>query len=1192
MAALRRHPTDRFLFSDVPPSVPEHVPLNPSLKSVLNIQKMVRRQLLHAFPTETNVVAPPNSLAPLHLTLTAAYVPFDGDLPSSDFIDAALQTGFVNDLLNCFRLATRVDPSKYSAHLSRLLGLLHVYVTSSDLLAARLAENHLTIPLLFTPMPSRQTTDIIIPLIEEIIHSARPTIHFEIASLESFSIIINALSPFQLGAMCRVLSLFLDDRESVYVCNSSDSAHSTSYHHNTSSTDWRRIEKPHEVRKSRRSYLDPRGKLVRDRNHAAVLAVPNLLEKLVKIISIPPPCAKDIFNIDETLRRGIDYLVPNDPNANPNINDPAAPAADVPNIPNNNPNPDASQRHVEFIFILLRVRVLLLVYKRLVGSQLGEDILTQADTWPMLNLRIEEAKQRWAETGSAVQILKCRSNSASNSNQHTTAEPQNLDDARDTLESLRQQLNHLEIDPSESLQTAEQESVLAAAQEALAEATQLAASFAAVANEAEVFAQQLMAAANTAVEDAVAILADAEVAAGAADEANDGNQNEPEGASASVEQVPDSTANPDVGFGILNTAEGSVSGRTEPSHNPQNARTQSSPSQGVIFRHAPAEQVSESASGGQNTAATDASISEPEGGGDGNVDEENIQDSNGNGSIEIEVPPHDVIHVEGNGEDNADEGANIPENGPANEQESLQKEMDELLQDNLLWMTSNMMLTHVMEALSVLYSLLSGKRRTEVRERLIQLGIVEIVCRMLDSFEWKDAQAETRTEDTLKVHLLRVVHYLCDGIEDNVLSNVNKTGRLLLFSKGEAEIIQSIEDRTWQEKYVVLPVGMGVEKAALRLITERDKREFSKSAQESDNMKDAIMLHFCPIHGGCRICNITHVRRNSGTNEETEEKYKPLLHVERGLMMRIVEILMKTLSSDEINIGRRYLLSGCVETFQRCASMAEKTFVGRLGLVEHLVRQICESFKLLSHKNQFRQTSFDLLGHLVKWNRDLFGVMNELLTGEHAVFSQLLEVVSERLIDSNVFVRSIALSLERFRAEDAFRLSDEPYCFEDCVLWAFLVKWKARIIFDLMRSVHVDDVNYENISSVNTTLIMFVLYGGKTEHELDLLLRQVGDIMVSVMEENESESATEVNLTGLSECRIAHGNMVRMTDAIQNFKSVVHFWMEYYTYQASDITSLELSTDLTFDSFVSMARMLSRRLDYLDKTVKERLEGY
>lgn len=1198
--ARHSHPTDRYFFTDVPPTRPRHVPLPAPLQSVVDVQAILRDDIDRVFPTATNVRPTANSFAALHLTLIAAHVLNDAEAPSSDFVNAVLETDLINDLLQCFRRATRKTLYKRPArfNLSRLLVILHSYVNLSDLLAARLSENHHTIPLLFTPMPSRQTTDVVIPLIEEIIHAAPLTTHFEISALPAFQDVMDSLSPFQFGAMCRVLALFLDDREGAFVGNSPNSpSHSSSHHHAMSNTDWRRIEKPKDVRKSRRSYLDPQGKLARSRNHAALLAVPQFLEKLVKIISIPPPSHDDIVFIDDALRRGITPVTQQQQNNDVDDNNNNPIVADVEMNENENGNiaGNGLGRSNEVTFENVRERVLDIVYRRLVGAQVGENLLTTIDTWQMLELRAKEAELLWVETGFAGHATPPRHDVVSQSQPDSHDSPQNPAASQDSWGHLGSQLNQLNIaDPAVELQ--------AAAQEAFEEAIEFAAVAAAEAVEAELIAQEATAAAAAA---AASVLEEVEAAVVTAVEAvNADNESNNASASGVMHETDDiSVATADDRSNIVLARSPVADSYMEIV---DNTLTQLERLQQIETDDVDALSNTESvnaatgsgaihgdeAIGGNDVADSEDDIAIM------NIDQDN-HDENSSDDALLEAANETVstgatAAAQENfaGEDVEDIGE--VEGGAENagtDQDNFDEGLDELMHDCVFWITSCMMLTHIVEALFVLYSLLSGKRRNEVRDRLMQMGIIDVMSRMVDALDWSDARKETRTEDLLKFHLLRIVHYLSDSVEDSLVGPGSKTGRKHLFTASELEIIKTIENNTWNEKYVVVPVGRGVKKAALRLMTERDRGHIFQSFIGTKGVKHA--LHFCPINGDCRICCAVYNRElpsNCCSNEKEcdgGEKDKLHINAERGLMMKIVEILMGTMVGDDVNIGRRYLLSGCVETFQRCASMAEKTFVGRQGLVEHLVRQLCESCNLQSHKNQLRQTSFDLLGHLVKWNRNLFALLNELLMREHALLSELLSVVSERLIDSNVFVRSIALSLERFKAEDALGLNGDPYDFSACVLWAFLMKWKVRIIFDLMRSVHIEDVNYENISSVNTTLIMFVLYGGESEQELDLLLKEIGGVLLTMLRQQRSGKGAGCSLELGTEQKHICGNVVRLTDVLKNFNAVIKFWMEYYTHQASDVTSLEVSTDLAFERFVYTARMLLRRLEPLSKLVNK-----
>ena len=81
--------------------------------------------------------------------------------------------------------------------------------------------------------------------------------------------------------------------------------------------------------------------------------------------------------------------------------------------------------------------------------------------------------------------------------------------------------------------------------------------------------------------------------------------------------------------------------------------------------------------------------------------------------------------------------------------------------------------------------------------------------------------------------------------------------------------------------------------------------------------------------------------------------------------------------------------------------------LARCGLLEHLLEGVLNpqcSGKL--------QTNFDLLGELIKCNPEVFIMFNALLDNEK--YTKLMQVVVSNLVDSNVFIRSVIISLEFF----------------------------------------------------------------------------------------------------------------------------------------------------------------------------------
>jgi Protein of unknown function (DUF3689) len=128
---------------------------------------------------------------------------------------------------------------------------------------------------------------------------------------------------------------------------------------------------------------------------------------------------------------------------------------------------------------------------------------------------------------------------------------------------------------------------------------------------------------------------------------------------------------------------------------------------------------------------------------------------------------------------------------------------------------------------------------------------------------------------------------------------------------------------------------------------------------------------------------------------------------EQGLLSKIVEAFAR--ESDESPY--RFWLASCIESYLRGSSPGEQVFVARSGLLMHLVDDIT-SERL--HCAGSLQTSFDLLGELCKGNNDVLTLLVSDLNEES--FRKFMSVAAANLVDSNVFIRSLWLTLERLSA--------------------------------------------------------------------------------------------------------------------------------------------------------------------------------
>ena len=126
---------------------------------------------------------------------------------------------------------------------------------------------------------------------------------------------------------------------------------------------------------------------------------------------------------------------------------------------------------------------------------------------------------------------------------------------------------------------------------------------------------------------------------------------------------------------------------------------------------------------------------------------------------------------------------------------------------------------------------------------------------------------------------------------------------------------------------------------------------------------------------------------------------------ERGLLTRI----MDTLQREPPDSVYRFWLSSCLEAYLRGAGQREQLFVARAGVLAHTADHIMSVAKLTAPN---LQTAFDLLGEVVKNNQMTLEMMEEVLTASDGTFSAFMDVVMANLVDSNVFLRSLYLSLE------------------------------------------------------------------------------------------------------------------------------------------------------------------------------------
>ena len=255
---------------------------------------------------------------------------------------------------------------------------------------------------------------------------------------------------------------------------------------------------------------------------------------------------------------------------------------------------------------------------------------------------------------------------------------------------------------------------------------------------------------------------------------------------------------------------------------------------------------------------------------------------------------------------------------------------------------------HHVELLFVLCTLLSGRRKINVQQKLASLGLADILLDMYGRMSWESKPfhghnpmehihgpgCDCNPESALRVQYLRLVH---NSYDRDFLGNSYK---VLLLSTAEKELL-------------------------------------NRCKSPSEVSLEGFFI---------------------GSSD-------------RGIFTRIVHTLLK----EPVESVYRFWLSSCLESFLRGSGPDEQVFIAISGILSYTVKHIVDMGIRPSATTNL-QTAFDLLGELVKGNQHTIEMVDSAL-GE-TNFSRFMDAVMSNLVDSNVFVRSLYLSIDAFNDSD------------------------------------------------------------------------------------------------------------------------------------------------------------------------------
>jgi hypothetical protein len=491
-----------------------------------------------------------------------------------------------------------------------------------------------------------------------------------------------------------------------------------------------------------------------------------------------------------------------------------------------------------------------------------------------------------------------------------------------------------------------------------------------------------------------------------------------------------------------------------------------------------------------------------------------------------------------------------------------------------------------MDVMIILCSVLGGNRSADAQAMLTRSGLASALSDMCARLKWdRDPppvpihgdECGCSTDAALKVHFLRLVS--CFGEGDA------SACKRIFFSEHELDLVDSKDSSRILEN--VEPIRLfgdgasgscsaasdGVSKS--QRITERFQN-FSSSFDFDLDSSSPVAIDVRYLGGSVNAgAGHIHVPREDHVDQAmspgrlggapfqnprtsaTASLETGFPDIDMGLASRLVEIIVRYPHSKHI-----FCVSSSLESVIRGCSSHTKLLLARRGLLPALIHVITSTDCGAVSSESSLQAQFDLLGELIKHNRDLFNLMNRdclYFRGIGKVFA----LASKNLVDSNVFVRSMFLSLQRFGEEDGLALKygvkDHAfYDHDDCKFFEYLENNATRLLLDLLYVVDV--FSHENICCLNTALLF--LFAGPRD-------------IIELLNEMEWLSTDDGSCGLRARAEVGRSPL----PVIIRVRELVEFWREFYVYRPLDVSNLETSSAISFEGW-------SQGIDEIESAVR------
>ncbi|KJE90551.1 hypothetical protein CAOG_01853 [Capsaspora owczarzaki ATCC 30864] len=261
----------------------------------------------------------------------------------------------------------------------------------------------------------------------------------------------------------------------------------------------------------------------------------------------------------------------------------------------------------------------------------------------------------------------------------------------------------------------------------------------------------------------------------------------------------------------------------------------------------------------------------------------------------------------------------------------------------------------------------------------------------------------------------------------------------------------------------------------------------------------------------------------------------------------LVKLMMHELCSNEtLDASMKFQFVVAIESHIRGATSAERALLATSDFFQFLLDELLSpEFKTSS----ILQSLFDLLGELIRFCPVLLMQFSDLCTDE--AFARLLHVISLHLVDANVFLRSIMMTISHYSQHHRTTAESDctSYIPERCKFAAFFgdpanVMWLCA---QLMLVISIDELSQENICCLNSALVIFVF--AYREGQLASFVERLYAV-----------------------CNLVNGDAAA---TFANFAQLLVFWKQHYLKRHRDLYQLAAGSRISVDDWMTVVNVVA-----------------